>query len=396
MISLIHKRFPEVEDSEILVAEYLCCLKYKKRMRIPGILYVTEQRICFYSLVFSSIKKMTIRYEDIDTIKKVDKMLLPYGISIIFGQQEIYLIGFIKRESAFQNIQSQLLEVHQSIKTIPQKRSRSKSQCASKISYVPKTLKNGKNPELRSLLKSMIKKSLNNFWEDLQANPIIIFPSSRSGIQLTNGKSKHSVTFSKSKWIPLFQLVDDFSYNLKYQIELKENVKLAFESSNAQGNICILVENISDNQMSLIYEYNFEKGFAPYRIKIQLNATKIDDCLKFEVNYKLDFDNLTPCKSQIRIENDIRKQIKEHFKQVLGALKKNPQPQIVKSISSNISAFKLQCIPKLKNIAMTESILLMLWILLVTGLVSSIMTQKEFKIRSSGRIGGILWDTIRK
>lgn len=365
----IDKIFPEIHHDESVLGEYYCSLKFKK-WRIPGKLYITDQRICFHSLSWTRVRRISIRYEDIDSMRKVDRFLWPLGITILSGNQKIKFIGFLVRESAFRKIQNRIWESLQALTPVKiTKRQLSISRESTsdfsddsiyefQLNWIP-------------LIKQSCDLDLNDFWNDLQANPIIILPFSRSGINV-GSLSKHTVTFQKSKWIPLLELENELCQNLGYKIELEENSEALVDGLTTSVSIIMIVDSVSDSQISLTYEYGFDKRYSPQKLYIKLNVTKESSRnLEFQLDYDLQFGNLTASLSQIRIEKDIEFQIIKHFKQVMEV----NQVDYVVNIK-NTSLISKIWIPPIKKMELRENILLLIWILVVLGLASSIMVQK--------------------
>lgn len=75
-----------------LFIDYLCAL-LQKGLLLQGRLYITDTRLAFYSNIIGHVKRVTIRHEDIDSIKKVNVAIIPTGLDITSEGIEVRVIS---------------------------------------------------------------------------------------------------------------------------------------------------------------------------------------------------------------------------------------------------------------------------------------------------------------
>lgn len=105
----LRRRFPEICSSEeFLVSDYICALN-QKGLLLQGRIYITSQRLCFYSNIFGHRRRLSLRYEDMARVDKANAgAFLPVGINVISDLGESYALrSFLKRDAAFKDLYSQ-------------------------------------------------------------------------------------------------------------------------------------------------------------------------------------------------------------------------------------------------------------------------------------------------
>lgn len=96
------KLFREVPQSEKLIADYTCALQ--KDILLQGRLYLTENWLCFYSLVFRGTKIM-LNMKDITSMsREKTAKWIPNAIQITTISEKLFFSSFSAREKSFQGI----------------------------------------------------------------------------------------------------------------------------------------------------------------------------------------------------------------------------------------------------------------------------------------------------
>ncbi|XP_053342854.1 GRAM domain-containing protein 2B-like [Clarias gariepinus] len=101
-----HKHFPYISEMEELIDAFTCALQ--KEVFYHGKMYVSNQRVCFYSSVLLKETKVQIHKSTIQIIKKKNTArVLPNAISIITATGDKYVFGSLRnRDACFKILKS--------------------------------------------------------------------------------------------------------------------------------------------------------------------------------------------------------------------------------------------------------------------------------------------------
>lgn len=96
------KIFKEVPDSEKLIADYTCALQ--KDILLQGRLYLTENWLCFYSIVFRGTK-ITLNMKDITSMsREKTAKWIPNAIQVTTVSEKLFFSSFSGREKSYLGI----------------------------------------------------------------------------------------------------------------------------------------------------------------------------------------------------------------------------------------------------------------------------------------------------
>lgn len=91
--------FKEVPESEKLIADYTCALQ--KDILLQGRIYLTENCLCFYSLVFRGTK-ITVNMQDIIAIsREKTAKWIPNAVQISTNSEKLFFSSFSAREKSY-------------------------------------------------------------------------------------------------------------------------------------------------------------------------------------------------------------------------------------------------------------------------------------------------------
>lgn len=100
----LHQRFPEISASELLIENYVCALGRGAKL-IQGRIFITSKRTCFYSGILGMTMRITMYFDDIQSIKrKVSVCFIPNAIEIVSDSTVFYFCSFLSRDPAYERL----------------------------------------------------------------------------------------------------------------------------------------------------------------------------------------------------------------------------------------------------------------------------------------------------
>lgn len=311
-----------------------------------GTLTLTDTCLDFKTITSIHI---SIKYQDITCVSKVSK-----GIKV-----DQILVYVVLKDLLFKDLQQRVLKAH----SLLSKRDRSctVSSTRSKISQ-----------DDRYTWQMVEKRSsgmdLQHVFYEIQANPVIIMPFKMGNTS--------TVVLNRMKWISFEELcrVKEIRKEIGYHVQSSRDVELVVK----------MVVSCLKGKLLVLLEYEIEKE----KILIRLKAKQKQLGTKREVKVKVEYDLHLGEKRLSRVKFNVEQQIEQYFKQFFlvekDVLKVGDQ-KITHSDTVMVpqSLFWIPSMRKLalRKLEMQQGLLLVLWILVVVGLVSSIIVQRELRKR---------------
>ena len=336
-----------------------------------GMLTLTDQR-----LIFTSSVTITIEYGNITTYTMCSKGIKVDHILIYAVFKNRLFNELLKRFDTFKMCGSPNSSRDRSL-TLSSSRSRSsRISSTSRKSSVDSNHDAERYTWMKLLKKNIVNMDILEFFNELQANPpIIMMPL----LDDTNSNIGRSVVFSKAKWISLTQLLHsknitkNIGYNIHGTTGPAQDVVITMTYKYTLDSKLIILLN---------YELPSKTNGSKLKVFIRLKAQEISKKkLKIKVEYDVEFGDITSI-DQLRAKLDIEHQIKEHFKHVFIFENTNIEKTPVNTPSSlSVVSTTPYWIPHIRKLEMQQGMLLILWLVTVTGLLLSIIAQKDLKKR---------------
>lgn len=354
-------------------------MKYQSK-NIVGKLTVTEQSLVFTSLSLT----VSINFQDITRFTKCLK-----GIMV-----DQFIFKVIMKERVFKEILGRIVAFRTTVK----RQHRSSSTLSSRPSIIitrdrrsSTSSSSRTTPVLRlstsfgeerytwvTVERNQIKMDFQEFFYEIQANPpTIMMPSDSSNSKL--------VVTKKSRWIPYAELIQakKITKDISYDVQQAEDLHKEEIVSK------LMVKTSYDSRLIfyLVYEIPTQPNAPKLKVYIKLKAKEVsENVLKFKIEYDVEFGDLSM--DQLLTKLNIQQQIKNHFDQIFLLEDTNLEsiPESAPSSESLLPSAEptfMFWIPQIKKIEAHQGVLLIIWLAVVGGLVSSILMQRDLKRRSS-------------